>query len=370
MSANQRLYIAGMGMITSVGGDTATTTAAVNAGISAYGISGFYGQNDLPITMASVPNSIFLKMEADIDPGDCYSDHHDRVIKMAITAIREASAEKETEKAVPMVLAMPEQQGDIEGLVPFIPTLESNCQPWISADMTRSIYSGRAAGIEAIDFAFKYFYDLPHDFMLIGGSDSYQDEERLAPLTKTERLLVKNCPDGFAPGEAAGFLLLTNNPELALARDGHIIALHPPGLAEEPGHLSSEEPYRGEGLDAAFKQALNNHQPSSIHSIYSSMNGENHWAKEYGVAYLRNKEFFKDPVRIEHPADCYGDLGAATSPVLIALAAEHLFSDKTAKKHLIYSSSDHSRRGAMVMEKIAFAAGSAANHQQPLANQV
>ena len=359
MSNTPKLYIAGMGMITPVGANTAMTAAAVNAGISAYTLSGFDGHNHQPITMASVPDTIFLKTEIEIGEGSCYDHRHDRVIKMAIIALHEACAQRATKQPVALALAMPEQQGDIEGLVPFIPTLEKNCQPWVSAAHSRSLYSGRAAGIAAIDFAFNYFYDLPNDFMLIGGSDSYRDDERLTPLTKKQRLLVKDSPDGFAPGEAAGFLLLTRKPELALARNGHIIALHPPGLAEEPGHLYSEEPYRGEGLDAAFKKALINQPPASIHSIYSSMNGENHWAKEYGVAYIRNKEFFHDPVRIEHPADCYGDLGAATAPVLIALAAEHLFSHATAKAHLVYSSSDRSQRGAVIVEKIAFASGSA-----------
>ena len=193
MSDTKKLYIAGMGMITPVGANTAMTAAAVNAGMSAYALSSDYtGHNKQPFTMASVPNSIFLKMQADIKPGSCYSDRHDRVIKMAIIAIREACAQRVTQQPVALALAMPEEQGDIEGLVPLIPTLETNCKPWVSAAQTRSLYSGRAAGIEALDFAFKYFYDLPSDYMLIGGSDSYQDEERIAPLNTKKRLLVNH----------------------------------------------------------------------------------------------------------------------------------------------------------------------------------
>ena len=87
-------------------------------------------------------------------------------------------------------------------------------------------------------------------------------------------------------------------------------------------------------------------------SIYSSMNGENHWAKEYGVACLRNSHAFKDPVYTEHPADCYGDLGSATATVLISLAAEHLFKNTEAQAHLVYSSSDTAKRGAIVLQKL------------------
>ncbi len=119
--------------------------------------------------------------------------------------------------------------------------------------------------------------------------------------------------------------------------------------------MGSDEPYRGDGLDQAFKKALINHAQPNIHTIYSSMNGENHWAKEYGVAYIRNKPAFQGKVEIEHPAQCYGDVGAATAPLLIALAAEALFKDRNAHTHLVYSSSDTAKRGAIVVEKLDLA---------------
>jgi hypothetical protein len=37
---------------------------------------------------------------------------------------------------------------------------------------------------------------------------------------------------------------------------------------------------------------------------------------------------------------------------LIAVAAEHLFSQPKARAHLVYSSSDTAKRGAVVVEKI------------------
>lgn len=355
MSDKPKLYIAGIGMITPVGANTAMTAASVNAGVSAYTETEYYEESSKPITMASVPNSVFDEIDAEIGEGDRYNTRHDRVIKMAIIAIREACAQQSVKQAVPLILAMPDVPADPDDkrLSPLIDNLEHNCKPWINAAQCRSINSGRAAGIEAIDFAFNYLNDIPSDFILIGGSDSYQDASRLNPLSEAGRLLVADSMDSFAPGEAAGFLLLTRHPGLAQVKNDHIIAINPPGIAEEAGHLHSEDIYRGDGLDQAFKKALDNHAPSNIHSIYSSMNGENHWAKEYGVAYLRNKVAFQDEVKIEHPADIYGDLGSATSTVLIALAAQHLHNNVHPKSHLIYSSSDYAKRGAIVIEKIA-----------------
>jgi len=352
-SHSKKLYIAGMGMITPVGVNVAMTATSVAAGINAYRVSDFYNQEDQPITMASVPDNIFDQIDADISEGDRFNSFHDRITKMAIIAIREACSQQKTEHPIPLILAMSETQLNLDGLSLLTQDIEQNCKPWVSASLSRSIRSGRAAGIETLEFAFRYLYDSANDFLLIGGSDSYKDNNLLAPFHQAGRLLTLGSSDSFAPSEAACFLLLTRYPELALVHNGHIVALNQPGIADELGHLYSEAPYRGEGLDQAFKKALINHSEQSIHSIYSSMNGEHHWAKEYGVAFLRNRKMFKDPVRLEHPADRYGDLGSATATTLIALAAEHLFKNPKAQAHLVYCSSDTAKRGAVVVEKIS-----------------
>lgn len=364
MSDKPKLYIAGMGMITPVGFNTAMTAAAIEADINVYAETKYCDQHGDEITMAGVPDAIFIESDATIDEGVWYSEHHDRIIKMAIIAITEACGEHPVKQPIPLIVGMPDVLPNVEHISSssLINNLVSNCESWLSAQHCRTINSGRAAGMEALEFAFRYLYDTQNDYILIGGSDSHRNYTRLRPLGEAGRLSVNGSADSFAPGEAAGFLLLTRRPELALVRNGHVIALNTPGISDEPGHLYSEQPYRGDGLDQAFKKALINQPEQSIHSIYGSMNGENHWAKEYGVASLRNKKSFNDAVCLEHPADCYGDLGSATSSVLIALAAEHLFKSTHAKSHLVYSSSDTAKRGATVVEKIPVTALSEQTH--------
>jgi len=353
MKMQKKLYIAGIGMVSSVGGDSSMTTAAVNAGISGYGISEFNGKNHEKVTMARVPDSFFSEIDVEIKKSRRFNKRHDRVTKMAIIAIREACGLNTTEKPISLLLGMPDGQVDDDGLSPLINNLEHNCSPWISINQSRSIFSGRAAGMDAIDFAFRYLDARSNNFILVGGSDSYLDYSRIDPLAHKDRLLSESNMDGFAPGEASSFLLLTPYPNLAIQRNDHIVALNPPGIADEVGHLHSDDPYRGEGLDQAFKQALKNQPHPNIHSIYSSMNGESHWAKEYGVAFIRNKQHFLETIKTKHPADILGDLGSATSSMLIALAADDLYSNNTASSHLVYSSSDTAKRGAIVLEKLA-----------------
>ena len=233
--------------------------------------------------------------------------------------------------------------------------LASNIQPWLSPELCRSFYSGRAAGIEAIDFAFRYLYDTQYPYLMVGGSDGHEDSSILIPLDRMERLQTENSLNAFVPGEAASFLLLTQDINLARQHNGHVVALLQPGLADETGHLFSQEPYRGDGLDMAFKASLVNQANHSIHSIFSSMNGESHWSKEYGVAFTRNNKAYRDSIRLEHPAEFYGDIGSATATSLITLAAEDLFKNDEAQAHLVYSSSDAAKRGAIVLEKISLA---------------
>ncbi len=344
-------------MITALGPSVATTVGAIRARKSAYAISEYETEDGKPITMARIPDAVFNLIDAEIDEGDRFNFRYDRIIKMAILAAREACYHKTAEQPIPIVVGISDLPFDKEGLGSLLENLQENCKPWISTQLSRSLHSGRVAGIEAIDFAFSYLYELDYPYVLIAASDSFLDDYVITPLANEHRLLTAGASNAFAPGEAASCLLLTRHPQFAEIRQGYGIALHRPGMAHEEGHLYSGTPYKGEGLDRAFKQALNNQPKQSIQSIYSSMNGENHWAKEYGVAYLRNKEKFIDHVKIEHPADSYGDLGAATGTTLIAVAAENLHKDRNATKHLIYSSSDSGKRGAIVVEKVEIATG-------------
>jgi len=343
-------------MISSVGGNAEMTAAAVEAGVSAYQLSDFDSRSGEPLTLALIADEIFWNIEEDtgleLDQGDRYNKRHDRISIMATVALKEACANLKTDKAVPFIMAQSEYPYDKTDLSSLTDNLAATVAPWIDSKLTRSFSSGRSAGIEAIEMIFNYLYDSEHDYFIVGGSDSYVDEEFIDQLDSEDRLLYMNNADGFAAGEAATYLVLTNKPELALAKNGQIISISPPGIANEVGHLKSKLPYKGEGLDLAFKAALQSPPKQKISTIYSSMNGENHWAKELGVAQLRNKQYFAEQVEIKHPAECYGDIGAATGPMLIALSAASLWNKPSIAPHLVYSSADGAQRAALIIEKL------------------
>jgi 3-oxoacyl-[acyl-carrier-protein] synthase I len=64
--------------------------------------------------------------------------------------------------------------------------------------------------------------------------------------------------------------------------------------------------------------------PAPVATTFAGFNGESFDAKMWGVAYLRHKDLFAPAMGIEHPADKFGDAGAAMGAILVALAAESL----------------------------------------------
>ena len=72
--------------------------------------------------------------------------------------------------------------------------------------------------------------------------------------------------------------------------------------------------------------------------------------KEHGVAMIRNSEYLAENLKVEHPADCFGDLGAAFGPVAIGLTAFYQTTGKARTPCLICCSSDKDARAAIVVQ--------------------
>lgn len=155
--------------------------------------------------------------------------------------------------------------------------------------------------------------------------------------------------DGFAPGEGGCVLLLASEDALHKNKLSSLARIYHGVCADEPGHRFSDEPYKGDGLSEAITKALVPLEQKQVQTVFAGFNGENFFAKEWGVAYLRNHDSFVDNLRIEHPADCYGDLGAATGLLLTGLAAIGMQKKYVKEPCLIFCSSEKEKRGAVCM---------------------
>ncbi|MCP4324577.1 MAG: hypothetical protein GY951_11365 [Psychromonas sp.] len=353
MSQVDKLYIAAIGMITPIGFNAEMTNASFKAGISAYHDSPYVNPQFKPIKMALVPQDALPAIDEGLDACLQYSRWHKHLIQMAHAGLEQAFSDYQNESEIPLLLACPEQHRDSLSPLPkgFLKNLIEQTGLAICPDHSSMIHCGRAGGIDVIDRAFKIFEQTDFEEVVIGGVDSFQRTELLHLLHEQGRLAGEEVTHGFVPGEAGAFIRVSRAPVSTFSPQ-QLVCLNAPGISQEQGHLYSDEPYRGDGLARAVTSALSNTPQTTIHNVYQTMNGEAYWAKELGVAMTRNSKRLSKQVKQQHPADCYGDLGAASAAVLIGLAALDLTTQAPNSAHLISCSSDLQYRGAITIATI------------------
>jgi len=354
MEKEQKIYIAGIGAITPVGKNAEMTFASVNARINRYQDSGYFTESKQPVKMALVPPDALPDInETPAIKGYTRWDRH--LLQMAHVAMIDAVKNAKIEKPVPLILACPQHYAKWPHQLPenFVKCLIEQSGVVVDPELSRTVQTGRAGILDALQIAFKYFLDTDAETILIGGVDSFQRPELFRGLLEEGRIAIQDNFDGFTPGEGAGFILLTRNKSNAFKQDKKnacpLVRLSNPGVAQENGHMYSEQPCLGDGLTNAFKQTLGLLNGSKINHIYSSMNGERFWVKELGAAISRNQSFLSDDYQLVHPADCYGDLGAASGAVLMGIAAQNLMAQQRKMHHLVCCSSDNTYRSAVVL---------------------
>lgn len=354
MSDHPKVYIAGMGMITSIGGSAETTAAAVRARRKGMRTSSLINKKYLAMTMATVPEAAMPDIKLSSNDAIGKQTRYRRMLRLGAAALTDAMQVTPGPAPIPLFLAGPENLhpylSPMDGS--FIRHLVTASEAKIDLANSRLICTGRAGGVATIELAFRYMEQTKQPFAMVGGVDSYIDLDFLGALERDDRVSAINNMDGFVPGEGAGFLLLASEHALPSLRIRPFGAVSYPGLAKEPGHRYSTEPYRGDGLVEAFRRAIENGSGQPIQTIYSSLNGEHFGAKEFGVATIRNGNTLDQNARHEHPADGFGDIGAAFAPILIGLAALDLQKGWRQGPALVYCSSDGEHRGACCVEKI------------------
>jgi len=357
LSQQNKLYIAATGMITPVGINTQMTAASINADVSAYAESDYISKTGKKIKVSKVPDDALL-FDIDIDKDIFFRPQYERVIKMALLALKDvfdtAQCKKSLHQPIPLILALPENIPSVDQIPTnyLIESITKHSELPIDDSRIHRIHTGRAASLQALALAERYLYEQNEDFVLVGSSDSYLSLSLLNYLDEHDRLLYDGSTNGFCPGEGACFILLTRNIQYAQRENNQVVALNPVGLADEAGFIESSEPYQGNGLDQAFKKAIANSASSNISHVYSSMNGEHYWVKELGVAMTRSHQFFSGDNIVVHPVDCLGDMGAALGSTMLSLSALKLLSAQNERKHLVYCASDGAKRSAVVVEKI------------------
>ena len=350
MSQHTKVYVAGVGIISPLGPDSSAVAAAVNAGISAVQETPLLSKHLVPIKMALVPDDVLSPLDPRLVAAKL-PPRQERLLRMAAPALQQVQPLLPEGGVLPMLLVLPEVIPNLSHPWQGNAIEQLAVQSGISLDSrnSRAAEIGRAGGLHALKHVFQLM-EQGQDWVLLGGMDSYWDAELLARLDAQDRLLLENSLDGFQPGEGVCFVLLASE-RVAGALAAPRVALYRPGISQETGHRYSEEPYRGDGLASAVRDAIAQAPAAKIDAVWTSMIYDSYGAKEFGVAMTRNSAHFSPTASQNHPVDRLGDVGASIGPTLISLIFElSRRPKKPAQHHLLCCSSDTAYRSAVRMD--------------------
>ncbi|MBE0543993.1 MAG: hypothetical protein IH623_21835 [Verrucomicrobia bacterium] len=215
------------------------------------------------------------------------------------------------------------------------------------------INCGRASALVALHRAVAEIASNRIAGALVGGVDSLLRPSVYESLTEAGQLRdADDNPEGIYPGEAAAFIALEKRPV-----SGRIFArLLSTGTAEEPT-AGTEQPNRGEGLTAAIRSA----RAATPHLkdrplVICDLNGNRYRALEWGLALIRAlgdlrwREGKAPSDEFWHPADCMGDIGAASGILNCLWAVESLRKGYAGTSQvLVWGASDTSPRAASII---------------------
>lgn len=212
---------------------------------------------------------------------------------------------------------------------------------------SRVIAGGRAGLGQALQQAAALMEAGHRRQVLLVGVDSYLNAASINYYLSAERLLTTDNSDGFLPGEGAAAILLE-----AASSDlpgVHVLGV---GRGQEPGRPNGSVPSLAQGLSSAMVAALRQADlsPSDLDFRVSDQNGESFFAREAANALTRVAVPGGRAPATLTTADCVGEIGAATGPLMLAWLARLMpRPDGPGQRGLIHLANDHGERAAVVV---------------------
>lgn len=317
-TARQGLFIVGTGARTPLGFNAPASAAAVRAGIGAMQHHPYmidkYGEPMVVTIDSELPTKL---------------NGVDRLLKLAVPPALEALIpllEKEASVLpIHVFVALPEERpGRPENLENEFGVLFSErLAETIQVEKLTNYALGHAGGLVCMEHALSLINSGKCELCLVGGVESYLEAETLEWLDDHDQLHSESTIYGFCPGEGAGFCLLSSQDFARRLSLNASVKLLSAASAEEANRIKTETVCIGEGLSEAFQKALLGlpSQGSQVDHVICDMNGERYRGNEYGFAMLRNSGCFAEASDFQTPADCWGDVGAASGPLFTMLAA-------------------------------------------------
>jgi len=334
--------VIGVGARTSIGLDMPATSAAVRGAVTCFAQSEYLRLRETgqPITLAllsTLPEDSFaynrMKLLGSAAAGEALDPWLGRLAPRAATG-----------RLAVLVSVPPPRPGFPEGsqaklareMIESLPTA-------VARERCSFVDTGHEGGLALLGIAGELLATQQVDVCLVGGVESYKHIDTLHWLEAQGRLKTADQPNGIVPGEGAGFLLLSTRGFAHENGARPLAELRAASRAIEPKPWHLGEPTLGEGLTAAVRGALDPRGTGGYTAsmTYADLNGETWRVDEWGYAYMRTARHHQGPLDIRHPADCWGDLGAASGALLAALCSYELARARNSKPTaLVWTASD------------------------------
>jgi 3-oxoacyl-[acyl-carrier-protein] synthase-1 len=266
---------------------------------------------------------------------DCLDDDlpvGERIVELGRTALaqalREGAGDLDAARAlragVPLLLALPPHRVGLPKT-----SMGSIARAIIAAyegadrEASRVFDTGHVGFISALALAAHWIGEGRYEACVVGAADSLVDLDYLHWLEQGRRVKARDTPHGFTPGEGAAFAVVRRDQGVAgSGRPG--VVLGGVGFGAEPDLWFEGKATQGRGLTLALAQTQASAPAGAarIDCCYADLNGETWRSAEWDFAFLRNGHAFRSPLDLRHPAEVWGDTGAA-SAALNCLLAHH-----------------------------------------------
>jgi len=341
--------IVGYGARTAVGATALASAAAVRAAVSMFGDHPYMiDKGGIPMVVAK---DAFLSEEV---------MGVERFIELGLPAAGEALAALSEWSGVPIgVQALVGIPPERPGLPPrlaeqIVDRFRQAFRGQVRLTAVETVAAGHAAGLMALAEASRRIKTGQAEWCLGGGIESYLEPETLEWLDDADRLYSENNSWGFIPGEAAAFCLLCTEKtaqRYGLKPLGQVLAT---ATATESKLITDRDAVcLGEGLTKAFREVLAALPAggAKVDAIICDLNGESYRADEFGYAVVRTSDRFVSAGEFLNPADCWGDVGAASGPLFIVLTVIAAHKGYSRGPHtLLWTSSDGGHRSAALLQ--------------------
>lgn len=341
------VHIVANGIRTPLGLQTASSAAGYRAGISAVA--------EHPFMVDQQGDPMPGALDSELDPALVGAQ---RFLALAETALQEVAIALGDAPNLPLQLPM------FLGLPEHRPGFTREDAEVIRAGLMRTAglpmqiselhiaMEGHAAGLAAFATASRRIQQGALDACVVGGVDSYFHPDTMEWLDGNRQLPGATSRSAFVPGEAAGFSLLMSERLCERLGTASLARLAGVATGREQMLIKTQDICLGAGLTTVVQNAVDGFTlpAETINMVICDINGERYRSEEWGFVCLRLAQYFDDPTAFLSPADCWGDVGAASGALFAALACEAAARGyASGPRAMLWASSENGLRSAVTL---------------------